>query len=98
MQPLLNKHCNHLDEPSFDALTAEEKKEDENQEAEFPEPIVQESDDNKSKEVDTSDDNALLMMLKMRRNESRKLNHAEVLYFVMKPFLSFFLSRVGMIT
>ena len=98
MQPLLNKHCNHLGEPSFDALTTEEKKEDENQEAEFPEPIVQESDDNKSKEVDTSDDNALLMMLKMRRNESRKLNHAEVLYFVMKPFLSFFLSRVGMIT
>ena len=98
MQPLQNNHSTHLDEPSFDALTTEEKKEDENQEAEFPEPIVQESDDNKSKEVDTSDDNALLMMLKMRRNESRKLNHAEVLYFVMKPFLSFFLSRVGMIT
>ena len=35
-------------------------------------------DSNKDKQVDTSDDNALLMMLKMRRNESRKLNHAEV--------------------
>lgn len=58
---------------------SEEKKEDDNQEAEFPEPAVQESEtDNTSKQVDTSDDNAVLMMLKMRRNESRKLNHAEV--------------------
>jgi len=58
---------------------SEEKKEDDNQEAEFPEPVMHDSDTDKtSKQVDTSDDNALLMMLKMRRNESRKLNHAEV--------------------
>ena len=59
--------------------TADEKKEDGSQEAEFPEPVVRDTEDNnKDKQVDTSDDNALLMMLKMRRNESRKLNHAEV--------------------
>lgn len=75
-----NQNKNKKKKPKKDSQNSksEEKKEDENQEAEFPEPIVQESDDNKSKEVDTSDDNALLMMLKMRRNESRKLNHAEV--------------------
>lgn len=57
---------------------SEDKKEEENQEAEFPEPVINESETKTRQPVDTSDDNALLMMLKMRRNESRKLNHAEV--------------------
>jgi len=54
-----------------------DKKEDENQESEFPEPVIREKTEEKS-ELDTSDDMNVLLMLKMKRNESRKLNHAEV--------------------
>jgi len=54
-----------------------EEKKDENQESEFPAPLIHEADD-KSTHIDTSDENALLRLLKMKRNQSRKLNHAEV--------------------
>jgi len=59
---------------------SDDKKNEDNQEAEFPEPIIHDKGaaGSSSEQVDTTDDNAILMMLKMRRNESRKLNHAEV--------------------
>lgn len=55
----------------------EKKEGEDNQESEFPEPVIQEQAE-ESTQVDTSDDNNVLRLLKMRRNESRKLNHAEV--------------------
>lgn len=62
---------------NFKITTDSDKKEDENQESEFPEPVIREKTEEKS-ELDTSDDMNVLRMLKMKRNESRKLNHAEV--------------------
>lgn len=58
---------------------SEEKKDEGNEDSEFPEPLIHDNGkDEAGKDMDTSDDNAVLRMLKMRRNESRKLNHSEV--------------------
>lgn len=57
----------------------EKEDKEENKETEdFPAPLIHEQDNSGSTEMDTSDSNALLRLLKMQRNESRKLNHAEV--------------------
>lgn len=75
-----NKNKKKKQKKQGESSQSGEKKEDGNQETEsFPAPLIHDAGAGKSgSQMDTADDNAILRMLKMRRNESRKMNHVEV--------------------